>query len=124
VNDFEEKIWKRLDRLESEVERLKSEKSAADKAAQFERLSGSATVGKDYVAYRFLCSEEAVVRGRAGTSALTAKRVSDKPLKWIKSDVDAAWRERTKPVAEKAAQARSKARTVKRRRSIINNRTA
>ncbi|MET0753612.1 MAG: hypothetical protein ABWZ66_09570 [Pyrinomonadaceae bacterium] len=100
------------------MKRLKSEKSA-DKAVEFERLPATATVGKDYVAYRFLCSEEAVLRGRAGTHRLRTKRVSDKPLKWIKSDVDAAWREHTKSVPEKAAEERAKARQVK-KRSIVS----
>jgi len=119
VSEFEEKVWKRLDDLEKKVEQLKSEKSAADCAVEFERLPNSATVGKDYAAYRFGCSEEAVVRERAGTHLLRKKLVSDKPLKWIKRDVDAAWREHTKPANEKAAEERAKAKPV-RKRSIIN----
>jgi len=50
MSEFEEKVWKRLDDLEKTVERLKSEKSAADIANEFERLPATATVGKDYVA--------------------------------------------------------------------------
>jgi hypothetical protein len=122
VSEFEEKVWKRLEDLENEVERLKSVKSA-DIANDFERLPSTATVGKDYVAYRFGCTEEAVLRGRAGTHLLKNKRVSEKPLKWIKRDVDAAWREYTRPAKDKAAEERAKAKPV-RRRSIVKNRVA
>lgn len=118
MSEFERTILERIANLENEVKRLKSEKSAGI-ANEFERLPATATVGKDYVAYRFHCSEESVVRGRAGTVRLTAKRVSDKPLKWIKRDVDAAWREYTKPAKERAAEERAKAKPVK-KRSIIN----
>lgn len=121
MTDFQE-ILKRLENLETEVKRLKSEKSAADIAVDFERLPDSATVGKDYVAYRFCCSEQAVMRGRAGTHLLKEKRVSTKPLKWIKRDVDFAWSEYTKTTPEKAADERGKAKPVKRRRSIIPKR--
>jgi hypothetical protein len=123
VSEFEEKVWKRLNDLEKTVERLKSEKSAADAANNFERLPATATVGKDYVAYRFGCTEEAVVRGRAGTHLLKNRRVSEKPLKWIKRDVDAVWREHTRPAKVKAAEERAKAKPV-RKRSIIKNRAA
>lgn len=112
---------RRLDDLEKTVEKLKSENSTANKAIEFERLPNTATVGKDYVAYRFGCSEEAVLRGRAGTGRLTAKRVSDKPLKWIKRDVDAAFREFTKSTPEKAADERENARPIKRRKSVVPN---
>ena len=121
MTEFEETILERLKLLESEVKRLKSEKAAAaaDVAARFEQLPENATVGKDYAAYRFGCSEEAVVRGRAGTHLLRTKRVSDKPLKFIKRDVDAAWKQYTKPAAEKAAEERFNSKPVKRRGSII-----
>lgn len=109
----------RLAHLEAEVERLKSAApNEAERALVFERLPDSATVGKDYVAYRFGCSERAVVRGEAGTHRL--KRISQRPLKFIKREVDAAFREAMRPVAEKAAEARANARPV--RRSIIKKR--
>jgi len=119
VNDFRQQVLRRLDDLEKTVERLKSANLIANTALEFERLPETATVGKDYAAYRFGCSEEAVMRGRAGTHVLTPLRVSDKPLKWIKSDVDAAWRKLTAPMPEKAAEVRNDAKPVKRRRSII-----
>lgn len=118
MNDFQQQVIRRLNDLEKTVEHLKSENSVANKAIEFERLPATATVGKDYVAYRFCCSEEAVMRGRAGTHRLTPKRVCDKPLKWIKRDVDEAWREHTKSTEEKAAEEISNAKPV-RRRSII-----
>lgn len=117
MSEFERTILERLAHLENEVKQLKSVKSI--EAVEFERLPDSATVGKDYVAYRFLCSEEAVMRGRAGTHLLKNKRVSDKPLKFVKRDVDAAWREYTKPVPEKAAQMRSNAPAARRRKSLM-----
>lgn len=119
MSNFQEQILKRIADLEETVEKLKSEKSASDLAIEFERLPDSATVGKDYVAYRFKCSEAAVVRGRAGTSSLRKKLISEKPLKWIKRDVDAIFREYTKSTPEKAADERQKAKSVKRRKSII-----
>lgn len=121
MNDAMRTILKRIEDLENEVERLKC--ANPNRAAAYEALPHNATVGKDYVAYRFGCSEESVVRGRAGTSRLTDKRVSDKPLKWIKRDVDAAWREHTRPAKERAAEERAKAKQVK-RRSIVKNRAA
>ena len=123
MGDLRKQILGRLGDLEKRVEQLESEKLQANEALEFERLPATATVGKDYVAYRFHCSEEAVRRGRAGTHRLTPKRVSDKPLKWIKADVDAAWREHTKPTAAKAAEEIAKAKTVKRRRSIITKKS-
>jgi hypothetical protein len=120
VNDLV-KILRRLDRLETEIAEIKKEKSAAAGAMEFEKLPDSATVGKDYVAYRFGCTEEAVRRGRAGTACLTPLRVSARPLKWIKRDVDAAWRNRARTKTEKALDAMdgAKKRDRKRRKSII-----
>lgn len=121
MTEFEKTILERISYLESEVTRLKSEKSAAaDIATQFERLPENATVGKDYVSFRFGCSEVAVMRGRAGTHLLRTKRVSAKPLKFIKRDVDAAWKKYSKPETEAAAaDERLRAKPVKRRKSII-----
>jgi hypothetical protein len=117
MTEFERKVWEKLNHLENEVERLKSEKSAADKAIEFERLPDSAVVGKDYIAYRFGCSENSVMRREAGTNKI--RRVSNKPIKAIKREVDAAWREHTRPTKEKAVEARADARPIKRRRSLI-----
>lgn len=110
MSDFEQ-ILERLARLETEVQDLKTEKSAAEKAVDFERLPARATVGKDYVAYRFGCSENSVLRGQAGTHLV--RRVSRKPLKFIKSEVDSAWREYVKSPAEIAAELTATAGKVK-----------
>lgn len=106
-------ILTRLENLENEVKELRSLKSEADKAIEFERLPSTATVGKDYAAFRFGCSINCVLRGAAGTNRI--RRVSSKPLKFVKKDVDAAFREYTRPVSEKAADIRAKAKTVRRR---------
>lgn len=115
MSELERTILERLKNLELEVERLKSEKKPED-LTYFESLPPTATVGKDYVAYRFGCSERAVMRGEAGTHRI--RRVSRKPLKFIKREVDAVWREQTKSVGEKAAEIRAEGRQI-RRRSII-----
>lgn len=121
MSEFEQKILDRLTTLETEVERLKSEKLAANKALEFERLPDSATVGKDYVAYRFKCSEERVMRGKSGTGKIP--RLSKRPLKFLKKDVDDVWGEYSKTPKEKAAaliqKANERKQNPKRRKSII-----
>lgn len=114
-----EKILKRLEQVESELKSLKSAKSPADTANDFERLPPTSTVGKDYVAYRFGCSEVAVQRGRAGTHKLRPFLKSEKPLLWIKSDVDRVWREHSKSPKEKALEGFAKDTGRQRRKSII-----
>lgn len=102
--------------LEAQVEALKSGTTAAEEAVLFERLPRDAPVGKDYVAYRFGCTMRAVVRGEAGTGAI--RRISKKPLKFIKREVDEAWRKHTKTPKEKAADAIANAKP-RRRLSVI-----
>ena len=114
-----EAILERLDYLENEVRRLSAKNSEADAANDFERLPPTATVGKEYVAYRFRCSIEAVRRGRAETSRLRSKLITAKPMRWIKRDVDEAWREFSKSATEKALDAIAVAPRTKRRKSII-----
>lgn len=114
-----EAIMKRLDVLENEVQQLRAEKKIADLANEFERLPVTATVGKEYVAYRFGCSIEAVRRGRAGTHRLRAKLVTAKPMRWVKRDVDEVFREWSRPATEKALLEISNASKRSRRRSII-----
>lgn len=118
MSEFERQIWEKLTTLEKEVEQLKSERSAADQAIEFERLPGSAVVGVEYVAYRFGCSLRAA--GRRENEIKAIPLASKRPLGWIKSEVDAAWDKKNKPVSEKAADARAKAKPI-RRRSIIKN---
>lgn len=108
---FEETILERLSFLEEEVMRLKTGKPAGG----FEDLPDSSVVGKDYVAYRFGITERAVQRGKGGTDKI--RRVSNKPMKFIKREVDAVWSEKTKTPKQKAAELRKKA--TKRRYSVI-----
>lgn len=114
MTEFEEIILAELAALRAEVAKLTTGSPAASRAAEFESLPASSTVGKDYVAWRFGCSERAVVRGEAGTGSI--RRVGRKPLKFIKKDVDAAWRDYTKTAKEIAAEI--KGRPV-RRKSLI-----
>lgn len=111
MTDFEETILERLNFLEREVAQLKT----ANPAGEFDALPDESVVGKDYVAYRFGITERAVLRGEGGTHRI--RRVSKKPLKFIKSEVDKAWREKTKTPKEKAAALREK--TKKRRYSVV-----
>jgi len=89
MTDFKRTIPERPANLESEVERL-NPVSAPGKAAEFGALPGNATAGKDHVAYRFGCSLRAVVCGETGTHRIS--RVSRRPLKFIKREIDAARR--------------------------------
>lgn len=116
---FEERVLERLEFLENEVRRLASGKTESETANEFERLPATATVGKEYVAYRFRCSLEAVRRGRAGTHRLRPFCITAKPMRWIKRDVDDAWREMSRSKTEKALSEISNASGTKRRRSII-----
>lgn len=70
----------------------------------FENLDPAAIVGADYVAFRFNCSESAVVRGRFETNRIP--RVRRKPLAFVKRDVDAVWRNLNRSATDKAAELR------------------
>lgn len=82
-------------------------------ATYFESLAPNSIVGSDYVAYRFGCSESAAIRGRFQTNLIP--RFRQKPIAFIKSDVDATFKQLTRPTAEKAAEIRHRA---KRRKKI------
>lgn len=88
------------------VESLKSEYSL-NQVTYYENLPPTAIVGKDYVAYRFNCSQEAVVRGRFDTNQIP--RLRNKPIAFVKRNVDAVWQNLHKSPAEKAAEIRRKA---------------
>lgn len=107
-------ILRRLEQLETEVAELKGDKSAAEK---FARLAPDETVGADYVAWRFGISLRAVRRGEHGTKNLRCSKKGE-TLRFKKRVVDAAWRERSKTPAERAAEERAKA-NVRRPGSII-----
>lgn len=119
MTEFERQLLDRIESLEKEVRRLKSDKEPViftpEEIAYFEALPASATVGKDYVAYRFKCSLRSAQRGDAGTDAIP--RASRRPLKFIKEKVDEVWRRHSKTPEEKAAEARAKAKKVRRPRS-------
>lgn len=116
-------ILARLEKVESELKRLKSEKAfSPDDIARFEKLPPTALVGKDYVAWRFKCTEYAVVRKQSGTKGL--RRVSKKPLKFVKREVDEAFARMTKPAKVLAAKFSAEGKEVKRRKSIIPKKAA
>jgi hypothetical protein len=86
------KLIRRTEKLESEIRVLQANRFNV----------GDQIVGVDYVAAKFGCSEEAVVRGRFKTGRI--KRVRQKPIGFKKSDVDKVWTEITKTPVQKAAE--------------------
>ncbi len=103
MTEFECKILIEISDLRKMVEDLSSGYSIA-RITYFENLPPAAIVGTDYVAFRFCCSESAVVRGRFETSKIP--RLRDKPIAFIKRDVDAIWQNLNRSVPEKAAKYR------------------
>jgi hypothetical protein len=106
MTDFEQRVLDELADLRKTVESLKSEFTIAQ-ITYFENLPVSAVVGVDYVAYRFGCSQDAVIRGRFETN--TIPRLRNKPLAFIKRNVDAVWMNLNKSVSDVAAEYRHKA---------------
>lgn len=105
MTEFEKKVLDELTDLRKSVESLRSNYSLSQ-ITYFENLPPTATVGTDYVAYRFGCSQAAVVRGRFDTAKIP--RFRNKPIAFIKRNVDAVWHELNKPVSEIAAKYRRK----------------
>jgi hypothetical protein len=103
MTDFEQTALAELAELRRSVEALKSDYTL-NQITYFENLPPAAIVGTDYVAFRFGCSESAVVRGRFETDKI--KRLRNKPIAFIKRDVDEVWMELNKPASEKAAKMR------------------
>lgn len=106
MTEFEKRVLDELADLRRMVESLKSQYSLSQ-ITYFENLPASAAVGADYVAYRFGISEPAVVRGRFETNRIPKLR--NKPVTYIKRDVDAVWLNLNKPISEAAAEYRHKA---------------
>ncbi len=106
MTDVEQMILSELADLKKLVERLNSNFSIAQ-ITYYENLPPAAIVGVDYVAFRFSCSESAVVRGRFETSRIP--RLREKPIAFIKRDVDVIWQNLNRSVPEKAAILRHKA---------------
>lgn len=113
MTESERKILEKLAELESAILSLRSEFSIS-RVTYYENLDPAAVVGTDYVAFRFDCSQEAVVRGRFGTDSVP--RLREKPIKYIKRDVDAVWRSLNRPVEEKVAEIRYKVSKIKPRK--------
>lgn len=102
----------------SEIAELKSQVAQLVEEVAFLRAalaipSNEAIVGAEYVARLIDCPVESVVRGRFGTNAL--RRVREKPVGFVKKEVDAWHRKNITPMPEKAAEIRRTARLVKRR---------
>ena len=105
MSEFERKVLSELADLRKLVEGLRTDYSIAQ-ITFFENLPAAAIVGTDYAAYRFNCSESAVVRGRFDTNKIP--RLREKPIAFIKRNVDQVWLNLNQPVHEKAAKYRHK----------------
>jgi len=103
MTEFELTVLAELTDLRKMVESLKCDFSIGQ-ITYFENLPPAAVVGVDYVAYRFSCSESAVIRGRFETDKIP--RLRDKPIAFIKRNVDAVWLNLNRSVSEKAAKYR------------------
>ncbi len=119
MTEFEREILTELIDLRKAVESLKSDFTLSQ-ITYFENLPPAAVVGTDYVAYRFGCSESAVVRGRFETNKIP--RLRDKPIAFIKRDVDAIWQNLNKSVPEKAARYRHDTKTNMEKKNDKNKR--
>ena len=100
MTEFEQKLLDEIADLKQSVARLQSEYSISQ-ITYFENLAPAAIVGPDYVAYRFGCSETAVIRGRFETHRIP--RVRKKPVAFTKREVDAVWQNLSRTASEKAA---------------------
>lgn len=120
TDEISQLILHELAALRGEVRELR--RMQASERHPFELLPDSAVVGKDYVAWRFGISERAVRCGEKGTKEI--RRVSNRPLKFIKRDVDAAF-DKTKNAARDAAyKLRQNAKPIQRRRKSIIKKAA
>ncbi len=117
MTEFESKILSELADLRKLVEGLRLEFSISQ-ISYFENLPPGAVVGVDYVSYRFGCSENAVIRGRFETDKIPKLR--NKPIAFLKRNVDAVWLNLNKSSSEKAAEIRHKAKNKTNRRKIKN----
>ena len=116
MTEFEQKILDEIADLRKAFESLRSEFSIAQ-ITYFENLAPAAVVGADYVAYRFGCSESAVIRGRFETDKIP--RLRNKPLAFIKRNVDAIWLNLNQSSSEKAAKYRHDKKQGKRKNKEI-----
>lgn len=116
TDEISQMILNELAALRGEVRELR--RIQQSERHPFELLPDSAVVGKDYVAWKFGCSVRAVRCGEKGTKEI--RRVSNRPLKFIKREVDAAFNKiKGKTAKEIARELRQKAKPILRRKSII-----
>lgn len=111
MNEFEQKILIELQNLRAEITALRSDYSILQ-VTYFENLAPGAVVGADYVGYRFGCNQAAVVRGRFDTDKIP--RFRQKPLAFIKSDVDVIFKKLQVSPSDRAAEIRFWAKNKKR----------
>jgi hypothetical protein len=110
MSEFEQ-ILAELAQLKCAFNELRSNFTISQ-TTYFENLPPDAVVGVDYVSYKFGCSQNAVVRGRFGTDKIP--RFREKPIAYIKRNVDSVFGEFNKSVSEIAAEYRHKSKTGKR----------
>lgn len=103
--DIQKEMLDEISALRGMLESVLSERTIGQ-VTFFENLPSSAVVGVDYVAYRFGVASTAVVRGRFGTDQI--RRIRQKPIAFIKREVDAVFNQLHKPITETAAQYRYK----------------
>ena len=103
MTEFEIKLLGEIENLKQAINSISSDFTISQ-ITYFENLPPMAVVGVDYVSYRFMCSESAVVRGRFETYKIP--RLRKKPLAFVKSDVDAVWMTLNKSISEIAAKLR------------------
>lgn len=115
MTDFEKKLLEEITSLRAEMAAMREEFSLS-RITYFENLPPSAVVSTDYAAYRFGCSESAVLRGRFETYRIP--RFRDKPIKFIKREVDRVFAELNRPTKEKASEIRYRA---KQKQNGVNN---
>lgn len=102
----------------TELDQIKSRLAALEEEVIFLRVANKAVspdaiVGAEYVAALINCYPDSVVRGRFGTDEL--RRVREKPVGFVKKEVDAWHKENIKTVSEKAAENRRKTKLIKRK---------
>ena len=103
----------------TELDHIKSRLAALEEEVRFLRAArqipaDEAIVGAEYVALLINCAPEAVVRGRFGTDRI--RRVRERPVGFVKKEVDEWHRRQIKPASEKAALERRRARLVRRKK--------
>lgn len=102
----------------TELDEIKSRLAQLEEEILFLRAasgipSPDAIVGAEYVARLIDCPAESVVRGRFGTDVL--RRVREKPVGFVKREVDAWHKQNITPTKEKAAEIRRRTKLIRRK---------